>query len=632
MANSAILAIRIVANAEDAARGLRRTANAVRQFSRDIDTLSGGASGAFARIGGSIVQMGAGMTVATQAAVPLIGAVGSIALGAAGLAAVAAPALAVVALGFTGISNAAKTIAPQFQAVRDAVSSTFERGMTPAFQQFGGLITDLIPQLQGVAGAVSNAFSGVINQIAGPGKAGVQALLEGSKTFVETLTPGLTGLTAGLIDFGATAAQEAAGFGSSFGGIMDTIGEKFSAVPAALFAGFNEALGGLDALLAPVLDAFTQLGVQLGPVLASVLNSLAQALIGMLPALSEVGGAVGQALVTIFETLAPVLPEVANAIAALTVALLPLIPPLAQFVASAGTGLAEALVAVAPLITQVATGLGSILEFLTPIAPFLAGMAIAWWAITGAMTAYSVIQGIVTTATAIWTGVQAAFNAVMALNPVSLIIIAVGLLVAGIIYLATKTQFFQNVWEVMVNVAVTVWNAILDAVQWLLDKLQILIAVVADGLSNAWETAKNVAVGVWNAVKDAIQGVIDFVGRLIDRITGIRFPSPPSWMTNLFGGFGEAEFKFLPPDIMKFIPDVYSRFDAAPAQITAAATGSLGIGTSFSNGSSGNVVQNVTNVNITIEGAIDPVATGTQIKKILSDQGIIVGTVNARQF
>lgn len=632
MANSAILAIRIVADAENAARGLRRTANAVRQFQRDIDTLSGGASGAFARIGGSIVQMGGAMTVATAAAAPLIGIVGSIALGAAGLAAVAGPALAVVALGMEGIKSAAKTIAPEFQAVRDAVSSTFEQGLTPAFQQFGSLLTDLTPQLQGIAGATSQAFSGVIDQIAGPGKAGVQALLEGSKTFVETLTPGLVGLTGGLIDFGATAAQEAAGFGTSFGGIMDTIGEKFSAVPAALFQGFNQALGGLDALLAPVLDAFTQLGVQLGPVLASVLNSLAQAVTGMLPALSEVGGAVGQALVTIFTTLAPVLPQVATAIADLVVALTPLIPPLAQFVAEAGTGLATALIAVTPLITTLATGLGQILTFITPIAPFLAGMAIAWYAVTGAMVAYNAIMLVVRAATAVWTTIQLAFNLAMMMNPVGLIIAAIVILIGIIVLVATKTQFFQNVWEIMVSVATTVWNAILDAIQWGIDKINIIIAVVKDGLSNAWETAKNVAVGVWQAVKDAIQGVIDFVGRLIDKITGIRFPSPPSWMTNLFGGSGEAEFKFLPPDIMKFIPDVYSRFDAAPAQITAAATGSLGIGTSFSNGSSGNVVQHVTNIDIRIEGAIDPVATGTQIKKILSDHGIVVGTVNARQF
>lgn len=631
MANSAILAIRIVADAENAARGLRRTANSVRQFTRDIDTLSGGASGAFARIGGSIVQMGAGMTVATAAAAPLIGIVGSLALGAAGLAAVAAPALAVVALGFEGIKTAAKSITPEFDAVRAAVSSTFEQGMTPAFKEFGGLITELIPQLQGVASATSSAFSDVIAEIAGPGKAGVQALLEGSKTFIETLTPGLVGLTGGLIDFGATAAQEAAGFGTSFGGIMDTIGEKFSAVPAALFAGFNEALGGLDALLAPVLDAFTQLGVQLGPVLASVLNSLATAVTGMLPALSEVGGAVGQALVTIFTTLAPVLPQVATAIAQLVVALLPLIPPLAQFVAEAGTGLATALIAVTPLITMLATGLGQVVSFITPIAPLLAGMAIAWYTITAALAAYNAIMVIVRIGTALWTAVQIAFNIAMYANPLGLIIAAVVILIGVIVLVATKTQFFQTVWEIMVSVAVSVWNAILDAVQWLIDKIAILVGWVQDKLAGAWEKAKTTALAVWDAVKDAIQGVIDFVSRLIDRITNIRFPSPPSWMTSLFGGSGEAEFKFTPPDVMRFFPEVYSRFDAAPADITAASSG-LGLGTSFSNGSSGNVVQHNTTVHITVEGAIDPLSTAKQITQLLKQQGITVGSTNARNF
>jgi hypothetical protein len=260
----------------------------------------------------------------------------------------------------------------------------------------------------------------------------------------------------------------------------------------------------------------------------------------------------------------------------------------------------------------------------------------------------------------------------MEANPVTINIIAIVALIAIIVLLATKTQFFQTIWEAMKVAAVAVWDAIKVAIQWVIDIIQVVITWVQeklilawtvmkmvaqnvwdgikefiqsgidkikeviswikDKISDAWNSVKDTAERVWNTIKDAIQSVIDFIGRLIDKITGIRFPSPPSWMTSIFGGSGEAEFKFLPPDVMRFIPDVFQRFDAAPAQITAASSSPLGLGTTFGRASTGNVVQNVTNVNITVEGAIDPLSTAKQITQLLKQQGITVGSTNARTF
>lgn len=47
----------------------------------------------------------------------------------------------------------------------------------------------------------------------------------------------------------------------------------------------------------------------------------------------------------------------------------------------------------------------------------------------------------------IWIGVQAALDAVMALNPIGLIILAVAALIGIIVVIATKTTWFQDIWK-----------------------------------------------------------------------------------------------------------------------------------------------------------------------------------------
>lgn len=61
--------------------------------------------------------------------------------------------------------------------------------------------------------------------------------------------------------------------------------------------------------------------------------------------------------------------------------------------------------------------------------------------------ALAVQSGITAAATKIWAGAQAALNFVMALNPITLIIIAIVALVAIIIVIATKTDWFSKLWH-----------------------------------------------------------------------------------------------------------------------------------------------------------------------------------------
>jgi hypothetical protein len=96
---------------------------------------------------------------AIAAAIAVGGAAITAAWGAASTAIAAVPAaigligapLATVALGMDGIKKAASALAPEFNKLKSAVSSTFQSGLKPVFDQLKGTMTALTPQIQAVA-------------------------------------------------------------------------------------------------------------------------------------------------------------------------------------------------------------------------------------------------------------------------------------------------------------------------------------------------------------------------------------------------------------------------------------------------------------------------------------------------
>ncbi len=84
--------------------------------------------------------------------------------------------------------------------------------------------------------------------------------------------------------------------------------------------------------------------------------------------------------------------------------------------------------------------------------------ATAYWAITSAMAIYKAYQIAATAATGGLTFAQWALNAAMSANPIGLIITAIAALVAGIVWVATQTTFFQDAWAWMTEAIGTAWN------------------------------------------------------------------------------------------------------------------------------------------------------------------------------
>lgn len=124
------------------------------------------------------------------------------------------------------------------------------------------------------------------------------------------------------------------------------------------------------------------------------------------------------------------------------------------------------------------------------------------------LAALAAAIGTIIVVTKIWTAVQTALNVVMAMNPIVLIVLAVLALIAVIVLIATKTTWFQDIWE-------AVWGAVKAAALAVWD---FLVAA----FRRWWETFS----GFW-------RGVGEFFGRLWDGIVnGVR--AAWDWVTDRF--------------------------------------------------------------------------------------------------
>ncbi|MGO3084269.1 phage tail tape measure protein [Ancrocorticia populi] len=120
--------------------------------------------------------------------------------------------------------------------------------------------------------------------------------------------------------------------------------------------------------------------------------------------------------------------------------------------------------------------------WLGPLAAAVGAAAGAWALWTGAIKAWQ-------TATKIATGLQVAFNAVMAANPIMLAAMAIAALVAGLVVFFTKTETGKKAWEAFTK-------GIGDAWDWVKEKL----SAGFDALKSGWESVSNAFMSVWDSV------------------------------------------------------------------------------------------------------------------------------------
>ncbi len=129
--------------------------------------------------------------------------------------------------------------------------------------------------------------------------------------------------------------------------------------------------------------------------------------------------------------------------------------------------------------------------------PIFSGAGKVFSTLTSATKMQALWTGIVSGATAVWTGVQTAFNVVMAMNPIVLIVLAVVALIAAIALVVSKTEGWGNAWKHTINGAKLLFMAYVEAVKANWNTVVNGFMIGIDKIQIAWYKFKNL-VGLGN--------------------------------------------------------------------------------------------------------------------------------------
>jgi hypothetical protein len=316
-----------------------------------------------------------------------------------------------------------------------------------------------------------------------------------------------------------------------------------------------------------------------------------------------------------------------------------------------------------------------LLPYLVKGAELLSSFA-TWAAENSAVvTTLAVVLGLLAGAILVINVVMAIMNAIALVNPWVILGVAVAALIGFIIYLATQTTFFQDVWRsvsqfcadawnAFVKFATDVWNGFWGFLRDVLGNIGNFFKSVFNGIGsfvggvlnnigNFFRSAFNGAqavvsgvinfiIGIFNNVRNTIAGVLNWIGSSFSNvfsgaqtivgnvINGIvsafgRISNAVSgvigWVSRLFNGFSIPGWL---RSVMNFMGVGTTGMELSAAFMPALMSLPEGVGaTGFIlpaaafGGSSGGKTE-VNNYNITVNGALDPVSVGRQIKSLIN--------------
>lgn len=187
---------------------------------------------------------------------------------------------------------------------------------------------------------------------------------------------------------------------------------------------------------------------------------------------------------------------------------------------------------VAPIVEKLSKFLADMLDWITrnqaviiPLITVLGGFAAIILTLNAGLTAYNAIMSAWKVATTLATTAQTLFNAVMAANPIGLVVIAIAALIAIIVLLVknwdTVTEVVGKVWESIKNFVSDAKNAIEDFVNKIIEK---------------FTGFKNTFTNIWNNVKDNVGDFVNNVVNKIGEIPGKMFDIGKNIVTGLWNG------------------------------------------------------------------------------------------------
>lgn len=197
---------------------------------------------------------------------------------------------------------------------------------------------------------------------------------------------------------------------------------------------------------------------------------------------------------------------------------------LAETVSGLGSGFEKALDSVAGLI-----------KFVKDNSAVFTVIAVGVGVFTGAVVAYNTAVWLASAASKAWTvatqiatGVQWLFNAALNANPLTLLVVAIAAVVAGIVWFFTQTETGKNIWNGFVEVLSSTISSIGQWFKGLWDGIMSIFSGVAGWFGGIFQ-------GAWNAITGIFGRLGGFFGGVWNSITGM-FGRLGSFVGDAIGG------------------------------------------------------------------------------------------------
>ncbi|UVJ37986.1 hypothetical protein [Arthrobacter sp. CJ23] len=322
-----------------------------------------------------------------------------------------------------------------------------------------------------------------------------------------------------------------------------------------------------------------------------------------------------------------------------------------------------------PIMSKAAEILGVVVDWVSQNTGLVQGLAVGLGILAAAILVINIAMAIM--------------NAIAALNPFVLLAVAVAALVAGIIYLATQTTFFQDLWATVAKFCADVWNGfvgfITDAwtgfmgfINDALGNIGNFFASIFNGIGNfVGGIVSNIrnffAVGfafvasivgayinavmgiirgiigvvssvtgfvssafsnAFNTARNIVSGVINFIVGGFNNIVG-AVSNVIGWVSRLFNGFSVPGWL---RDVMNFMGLGMTGVEMSIGHDLTGLPAGMGASGLFSMGGAGFGASSgrteINNYNITVNGALDSNAVARQLTQLINSDAIRTGKID----
>jgi phage-related protein len=447
----------------------------------------------------------------------------------------------------SGLTNIAKTVLPQlggaFRAVSplikpltDGLTSlvagilppmvTLIKAAVPVFQVFAGFLGTLGKNI----GALFTAFAPVLGQS--------NLVLGALLSVLNALIPVITSLATSLA---RTLGPVFAAFAGAIAAVLPAlakVGGVIASLAAAVLTDLSGVFGALGQLIQDLAPSLNVLASTLSTVFGLLENSGIFATLG--DAVENVVPLIAQLVNVLVLGLAPAFPTIIQAFTVMATVL----------TQNLTTALTQLLTAITPVVALIAQATASAVNWLAAtgkLVPVLTALLIAWkgWglavaAVRLAMVAFGVVmtvvnalldyqtialkalyiwEGLVTAATKAWAVVQAALDLVMDANPISLVVIAIAALVAGLVIAWEKSSAFRDAligaWSAIKSAYAAVASFFSGVADSIIGEFNRIITFVTSSFDTWWVTNGTAIKEIWAALWTGIQAVFTPVWAVI---------------------------------------------------------------------------------------------------------------------